>query len=541
LKMKWIKPFISLLTIFSVVLLGACGKSSSSVGGTSSSNAKTMFLGLVNPPVSFNPINSSDLAAQVLEKFMFDTFLVMDSPLHFVPKLADSFDTTDNQTFTIKLNKDAKWSDGKPVTTDDVAFTLNLVANPKVETSVGSYLTIFAGLDKNGKLMNGDKEIPSVKIIDAKTIQFKTKKPVDPNMVKEQLGSNFMILPKHVLKDVDPATLSNNPFMMKPTVTNGAFKFVEYKKDQYIQYAANTNYYLGKPKLSKMFVKIMPASNMVAQLQTGELDMNVGGGIGKIPAEDFATVQKITNVKTKFEQTYGFQEMMFNTEHIKDAKVRQAIAYAIDRPTIVKKLLKGHAEIVDGPYTSVNPYLDKNLEKYTYDPNKAKQLLKDAGWDFSKPLNLVVPTGNTVREQSADIITQNLEAVGLKVNTTKYDFPTIMQKGKNGDFDLLLMGFTNTIDPDLTTDYSSNGTLNFMRYKSAKTDQLLQEGKAQPNSDARKKIYNQLQETWEKDVPAITLYSDQDFSAVSNRVQYGQPKVFGFQKDTQNWALNGAN
>lgn len=538
--MKRLKQIFCLLIILSIILLSACNSKSVSSSPTGSSSSNTMFIGMVNPPVSFNPINSADIAAQFLEKFMFDPFLDMDKPLHFTPRLADSFDTKDNQTFTVKINKKAKWSDGQPVTAEDAVFTFNLAANPKVETSIGAYLTIFAGLDANGKLAKGQTEIPSVRMIDDKTFQFKTKKPVDPNMVKEQIGSKLMILPKHVLKETDPASLSKSPFMMNPTVTNGAFTFIKYQKDQYVQYKANQDYYLGKPKLDQLFVKIMPAANIVAQLQTGELMMNAAGGIGKIPAQDFETVQKMKNVKTQFEPTMGFQVMMFNTEKIKDSKVRQAMTYALDRQSIVDKLLKGHAEIVDGPYTSVNPYLNKNLKKYSYDPEKARQLLKAAGWDFNRTLNLVVPTGNVVREQSADIITQNLEAAGLKVQITKYDFPTIMQKGKQGDFDLLLIGPNYTIDPDVSALYKSHASLNFMKYKNPKSDQLLQSGKDEPNPEKRKIIYNQLQQIWDQDVPFITLYSDYDFGAVSTKVKYGQPRVFGFQKDLQKWSLNGA-
>lgn len=95
--------------------------------------------------------------------------------MEFTPKLAESFETEDNQTFTIKINKDANWTDGTPVTSADVAFTLNLVANPKTETAVGAYLTVLDGLTDDGKLPEGETEIPSITIVDEKTIQFKTK------------------------------------------------------------------------------------------------------------------------------------------------------------------------------------------------------------------------------------------------------------------------------------------------------------------------------------------------------------------------------
>ncbi|MCF2647360.1 ABC transporter substrate-binding protein [Niallia circulans] len=539
--MKKFKIIFSMFSIVILLLLSACAgaNNTASTGGGSKEN--TMYLGLVNAPVSFNPINSSDIAAAWLEKFMFDTFLEMTAPLEFTPKLAESFETEDNQTFTIKINKDANWSDGTPVTSADVAFTLNLVANPKTETAVGAYLTQLDGLTENGKFPDGVTEIPSLTIVDDKTIQFKTKEPVDPNMVKEQLGSKFMILPEHILKDVAPENLQKDPFMMSPTVTNGPFKFVKYAKDQYIEYAKNDDYYLGEVELDKLFVKIMPAANLVAQLQTEEIHMNAAGGIGKIAVQDFETVEGFDNVTTKTEKTYGYQNMSFNMDTMSDQKVRQAIAYAIDRQKIVDQLLKGEGEIIDGPYTSISPYLNKDLETYTYDPEKAKQLLEEAGWDFDKTIEFVVPIGNKVREQSANIIAENLKAVGLKLNTTTYDFPTIMSKAKAGDYDLMLIGFTNTIDPDLTTIYGSSGSSNYTKYNNPKVDELLEKGKQEPDTEKRKQIYNELQEIWSEELPIFTLYSDYDFAAVSKDVAFGGPKIFGFHNELYKWSLTGAN
>ncbi|RDI41370.1 ABC transporter substrate-binding protein [Falsibacillus pallidus] len=534
-----IKNMAKVCAAASFLLLGAC--SSAGTGGTANGGgSKTMFLGMVNPPVNFSTINSPDVASSFIEKFMFDSFLEMDGPQNFVPKLAKSFETTDNQTFTIKLDPDAKWSDGKPVTAEDAAYTFNMVANPKVETTVGSYLSMLDGLDDNGKLKDGQTEIPSVKVVDDKTLQFKTKAPVDPNMIKEQLGTKFLILPKHVLSKVKPEDLAKDSFFLKPDVTNGPFTFVEYKKNQDVQLKANPDYYGGKPKLENLYVKIMPAPNLAAQLQTGELHMNVGIGIGKIPPQDYKRVEKLDNVRTKSEKTIGFQTMMFNTEKIKDAKVRQALVYALDRQKIVDKLLKGYGEVVDGPYTSVSPYLDKDLKGFSYDPEKAKQMLKDAGWDFDKTLQLVVPIGNKVREQSADIISENLKAAGVKVKTTTYDFPTIMQKGKAGDYDLLLMGFTFTLDPEISSLYSSSGAYNYMKYSNPKVDELLLKGKSEPDPDKRKEIYSELQKIWDEDMPIITLYSDDDFDAISKQVKKGEPRVFGFHKDIVDWSVAGA-
>lgn len=524
----------TLMLVLTVLLLLVACSNSTTNGTANTSEEKNLFIGMVNPPIAFNTINSSDVASQYIEGFMFDSLLDMPESLKFTPKLAESFDTTDNQTYTIKINAKANWSDGTPVTAEDAVFTLNLIANPNVETHVGNFLTPLEGLE-NGKLPEGVTEIPSVKVIDEKTLEFKTTNPVDPNMIKEQLGVKLMILPKHILQDVDPKELSKDPFMQNPTVTNGPFKFVQYKKDQYVEFEKNPDYYLGTPKLDKIFVKIMPASNLVAQLQTGEIQMN--NSLGKIAVQDYETVKKIENVKTELQQTIGFQMLVFNMETIKDAKLRQAMAYAINRESIVDDLLKGTGEIIDGPYTSLNPYLNNDLTKYTYDPEKAKQLLAESGWDKNQTLDFVVPLGNKVREQSANIIVQNLEDIGIKVKTATYDFPSSLQMAKEGDYDLYLLGNALTIDPDVSTMYASNGSFNFMNYNNPKVDQLLADGKAEPVAEKRKVIYDELQEIWEADLPVLTLYSDYNFAAVSDSVSYGGVNILDASVDYHLWDL----
>lgn len=520
-----------MLMLAVLLLLVACSNNTTN-GTANTSEEKNLFIGMVNPPIAFNTINSSDVASQYIEGFMFDSLLDMPESLNFTPKLAESFDTTDNQTYTIKINAKANWSDGTPVTAEDAAFTLNLIANPNVETHVGNFLTPLEGLE-NGKLPEGVAEIPSVKVIDEKTLEFKTTNPVDPNMIKEQLGVKLMILPKHILQDVDPKELSKDPFMQNPTVTNGPFKFVQYKKDQYVEFEKNPDYYLGTPKLDKIYVKIMPASNLVAQLQTGEIQMN--NSLGKIAVQDYETVKKIENIKTELQQTIGFQMLVFNMETIKDAKLRQAMAYAINRESIVDNLLKGTGEIIDGPYTSLNPYLNNDLTKYTYDPEKAKQLLAESGWDVNQTLDFVVPLGNKVREQSANIIVQNLEDIGIKVKTATYDFPSSLQMAKEGDYDLYLLGNALTVDPDVSTMYASNGSFNFMNYNNPKVDQLLADGKAEPIAEKRKVIYDELQEIWEADLPVLTLYSDYNFAAVSDSLTYGGVNILDASVDYHLW------
>lgn len=520
-----------------ILILGACtGKTPSDLTATSG-DKKPLIIGMVNPPVSFNTIGNHDVASQFVQGFMFDSLLDMREPLVFLPKLAESFETVDNQTYTIKIHPDANWSDGKPISADDLMFTLNLIANPNVQTEVGNYITQLKGVNESGKLEKGQEKISSLEKVDEKTVSFITKQPVDPNMLKEQLGVKLMILPKHAFEGVSPADIGNAEFMRKPTITSGPFTFVDYKKDQYVQVKANKDYYRGKPKLNEIFIKVIPAPNLAAQLQAGEIHMNAPGGIGQIPVQDFGLVEGLENITTGTYETIQFQTLMFNMESIKDAKVRQAIAYSLNRQSLVDNLLKGAGEVIDGPYSKINPYLNEEMEKYSFDASKAKQLLEEANWDSNRVIKLIVPTGNNIREQSANIISENLKDIGLKVEIVKYDFPTTMQKADKGEHDLLLMGFTLTLDPDVSAVYGVDGPYNWMKYNNPVAQKLLEQGKAEPDREKRETIFDQLQEVWQQDLPLISLYSDKQLSAVSKDVLYGGPKPFGTLYDLHQWEI----
>jgi peptide/nickel transport system substrate-binding protein len=542
--MKKVK--IKILTIFSIALLlilSACSgaEDASSTpknkgkGNSPATLGDTIIVGVSNVVGSINPINVRDMAAMTISSILFDPFFEASESMEFLPKLAESLETKDDQAFTIKLNPKAQWTDGKPVTTEDVKFTFDTLANPAVQSVGLKTLNVIEGLDDNGALPKGEKSVKGIEIVDATTFVIHTKKPTDPNYLKGAL-INLRTIPSHILKDKDPATLHQDPFMLKPTVSDGAYTLKDFSPESHVELKANPNYYRGAPKTEKLFFKVVPSANLTAQLQTGEVQMNYPA-VGPIAIQDIEKVKNMANVRSVDGKGYDYQELYFNTKTISDPKMRQAIVYAINRPQIVEKLLKGKAEIVDGPYTTPHPYLNKSIKKYEYDPNKAKKLIEESGWDKSKPIRFNVPVGNQVREQAAVIIAENLKAVGLNVQIQKYDFPTHMQKGAKHDFDLMYLGIPYQIDPDVSGFYYTKAAYNFADYSNPELDQLLTEGKGEANPEKRKVIYNKVQEILHEDLPTITLYSDYQMGAVSKKVKVGEPKQFGMFYNVQDWVI----
>ncbi|MBE7680587.1 ABC transporter substrate-binding protein [Paenibacillus sp. P13VS] len=522
----WICGVLTLL----MVLVTACGTNSDSntssspgSGGESASASggagQPLYIGLVNPVTTFDIFNL-DNAGIFVNSLMSDTLVAMNSDYGFDPKLAESIETTDNLNFTIKLNKNAKWSDGEPFTADDIEFTFRMFTDVNVKTLLN--MTFVAGLNEAGKRGEGQTELGFFKKVDDYTFVITTKNPMETNQFKSQFGTYFRYLPEHILKDVAPVDLNKNEFMMNPTVTNGAYKFVKFAKDQYVQLTANEQYYEGAPNIKDIYIKMMPATNLAAQLQTGDIQLT-SPGVGLIPVQDFDKVANMANVTTGYGDANNPNIMFINTKKFPDPKVRQAMAYAMNRQLIVDQLLKGQGELVDGMLGQNHPYYNKDIPLYSYDPEKAKALLNEAGWDFNQSIEFVVPTGNKIREQASDIIAENLKAAGLKVQITKLDFPTTYQRALKHEYDLTVINLGFILDPNSVLGLFKTGvSFNLADYSNAEVDELLAQGAEELEPSKRFEIYQQVQQKLHDDVPAIALYADKQMYAAAKNLDIGK-------------------
>lgn len=520
------------------------GSENSASNGNTENKAPSdiLYIGMTNAPGSFNLINTADVAGKWIQRFMFDSLLTMPTTTTFESGLADSFETEDNQNFTIKLNKKAAWSDGTPVTADDVVFTLNYIANPEVETQKGTNISMLDGVTTAGKLEKGLDKIPNLVAVDDKTVTLKTNKPVDPAYIKEFLGFEIMILPKHIVEKIPAADYGNSEAVNKPTVTSGPYKFVEYQTNAHIEFAANPDYYKGEPKIKKIFVKIMNGTNIITEFQSGGIHMAAGGGIGVVPVQDLEVLRDDPKLQIDSNPGFNSQYMLINNKKFSNPKFRLALAYAINRDLIVKNLLKGEGDVIASPYTKASPYLKEGLETIEYNPEKAKQLIAESGFDTSKEINLIVPIGNKVREQSANLIEQDLEAVGLKVVQTTYDFPTVISTIRDIDkFDLCLLGFAYTVEPDTSTYYATGGAMNFSKISDKHLDELLAKGTELTSFEERKVVYYEIQQYMRDNMFILPLYADYQIAAKNKMLNGGIGKYWaGSLSNIHEWTINGA-
>jgi peptide/nickel transport system substrate-binding protein len=476
-----------------------------------------------SPPNNFHAFNTDSSYGYFAVEIIFETLTRFNDDVEFAPRLADSWDISeDSAEFTFYLNPDAIWHDGTPLTAEDVEFTIWAISHPEIVTNRGSNISFLKGLE-GSKRPEGVETVEGVEVIDDHTIKFVTKNPVDPLAFLELIGNSIWIVPKHILQDVPPAEMDRADFWLNPTVGAGPFKFVRYETDQFIEFERFDEYYGGAPNLDKVIISIVTPATMVAQLEKGEVDIAASGGIGDIPLDDWERVQALPNATAASYQDNGYQYMIINGDPDlpwADKRIRQALAYGINRQLIVDSLLKGQGVVANGPIVPVTYYYNPEIEgQFPYDPEKARELLAEAGWDANQEVALLVPIGNVVRELSADIIQANLTDIGVKVSIEKMDFPTLIARFQAGEFDLGLVGWGGVLDPDVRSQYQTGGQYNFGQFSVPDLDELLETGANTADPEARKAIYDEFQLVFLDEMPIVPLYWPLRLAAINDRVQ----------------------
>jgi peptide/nickel transport system substrate-binding protein len=303
-----------------------------------------------------------------------------------------------------------------------------------------------------------------------------------------------------------------------------------------VELEANPDYFKGSPKIDKLYFKIVEPSALVAQLESGDIDMN-HPDIGLIPYQDYERLEGLEHLKVTYGAPINYKFIGINTEKVQEKELRQAMIYGINRKLIVDNLLNGQGEVSNGPISPISPYYNQEVKDlYPYSPDKAKELLNQIGWDGSRAIELIVPTGQGV-EDAANIIVENLRNVGININTKVVDMPTAIQAQISGNYDMALGNLAFQYDPDQSNFYKTGSSNNFPRYSNPRLDELFEKGIVETDPAERKKYYDEFQMIYMTDLPHIPLYYDYRMMAVSKRVTVGEPRDIGMLIDVHEWEL----
>ncbi len=476
------------------------------------------------------PILATDSASHEIAGLIYNGLLKYNKNLKLVGDLAKSYSISkDNKVITFKLKKGIKWQDGVEFTADDVIFTYNLIMDPKTPTAY-----------------RGDYElVKKVEKVNKYEVKVYYKKPFAP-----ALGSwTISILPAHLLKgkDILKTPLSKHP------VGTGPFIFEKWEVGQVVKLKSNNNYFNGRPYLNGYIYKIIPDSaTMFLELKAGKIDL-----MGLTPIQ-FRRQTETKFFKENFKKfcypVFSYTYLGFNLKDplFKDRKVRQAIAYAINKKEIVDGVLLGLGTVATGPYRPDMWYYNKNVKKYNYNPEYAKELLKEANWVDSNhdgildkngkkfEFTILTNQGNNNRLKTAEIIQMRLKKVGIKVNIRVIEWASFINEFiDKRRFQAVILGWSTGIDPDQYDIWHSSKTgpkeLNFISYKNKEVDKLLEEGRLTFNIEERKKIYFKFQEILSEDEPYVFLYIPYSLVILHKRFRNVKLAPAGIEYNLEKW------
>ena len=465
---------------------------------------------------------------------MFLPLVELDKDLNFQYMLADSITTQDNLNFVVHIDDNAVWSDGTPVTAADVEYTVRRLASPVVNNTT-LMLYAFEGTGEDGFVEANAESMAGVQVIDEKTVQFTSKYPMALTTFENTYARYLHTLPKHIIEKYSEEELLTADWFNQPDVVSGPFFVTDFDNNHYISYKANKDYWKGAPKIDKLNIRIVDASQVYAGLQSGEIDIT-HHTMTAVPQEDFDSIEALENVETVYGAPITNQSAFIQTANIPDARVRQALLYAIDRQQLVDQLLKGHGEVADGFLSSASPFFDEGITPISYDPEKAKALLEEAGWDGSQTLRFYVNSGDSTFVNGAQVLVAQWAAVGIKVEVQTVDLATLMTVAGSTDYDIMAVQYTYApVDPYPDVSWLLGGEGSWTGYANEEINEALAGTQQTSDIEEIKGLYSIVDKKVQEDVPMFSAYIISAQGAVSKRLSGAQPSAYGFFNDVQGW------
>ncbi|MCI7814073.1 MAG: ABC transporter substrate-binding protein [Lachnospiraceae bacterium] len=450
-------------------------------------------------PMNINPLYVVDQTSFDMMQALYAPFFeIVKGEMYYGNGLCES--VTANEDFTevtLKLKENLKWHDGEPLTAEDVVFTMDVLVDSEQNVPYQAYGFI-------------DGEAVQTEAIDDLTVLIKL-----PTSSAGFLGglSQIYCIPKHIYEgvgNIGESELNNNP------IGNGPYKFKEYRPGESFIVERFDDYFGDTPYLDTITFKIVKDSNTAnASLASGDINARL------ISSEDYDVVNATGKVNIISYDSGRVNVMGFNqnNEPMKDARVRQAIAYALDKEELVTFAYLS-SEFADPAYSILTPdtmYYDDSLTQYNNDQAKAQQLLAEAGYS-NLSLTLLYTATNKTMESEAIYIQSKLAEVGISVELYPLDESTYKNKTKDReatDYDLMLSFYTLGAEPSLYGDIlKSDSRSNYGNVRDEELDALWDKGNSIPNGEERENIYKEIQKITNDNMYIYPIAYSKGFYAV---------------------------
>ncbi len=489
------------------------------------------------------PLFASDSASADISSLIFNGLTKYDRNINLTGDLAESWEIKKGgREIIFHLRKRVLWHDGEEFTSRDVLFTYRAVTDPKNPTPYGG---IYGPVEK-------------VEAIDKYTVRVIYKEPFAPALESWGMG----ILPAHLLEGKDLAKSELN----RVPVGTGPYRLKRWITGQRIELERFEDYFEGRPNIKKYIARIIPdISTMFLELKFGGIDY-----MGLTPAQ-YKLKAETEYFKERFQRfrypAFGYTYLGFNLldERFRDIRVRKAIAYAIDREKIIKGVLLGYGRPCTGPFPPDSWAYNKNIKGYPYDPQKALELLKDAGWvkdkdgllkqigvpqkssgllghRYGRPFKftVLVNQGNSQRLMAAQIIKEDLKKIGIEMDIKVLEWQTLLHQFIDKKlFEAVIMGWALSRDPDIYDIWHSSktreGEFNFISYANPEVDRLLLQGRTTLDINKRKKIYHRIHEILHEEQPTVFLYVPDALPVIHKRFKGIEPSPIGIWHNFIHW------
>ncbi|ATX81821.1 peptide/nickel transport system substrate-binding protein [Mariprofundus ferrinatatus] len=479
------------------------------------------------------PMIAGDASSHAIAGQLYLSLLKYDKNLDLTGQLAESWDVSpDNRTIIFHLRKTLQWTDGKPLTSDDCLFTLNLI---QADSTQSAY--------KADYILVKRAEAP-----DPHTFIVHYDEPFSPALSS---WSSLAILPKHVFEGEN---IMDTPLSRSPKASIGPYTLAEWQSQQSILMRANESYFDGPVWISERLTRIIPdRATQFLELSAGRLD-----SVGLSPMQYARLFQTREALKNNFNRykyldfVYTYLGFNLSRKPFSDIRIRRAIAYAIDRQEILDGVQLGLGETIASPYKPGTFWVNENLKPRSYDPERARALLAEAGWRDSdgdgivdkggESLSFTVLTnnGNKQRADAATIMQQRLKTVGIDMKVRLVEWSAFIQNFINTrNFDAVILGWSLSPDPDQYTIWHSSQTgprqFNFLSYNNEKVDAALDAARRTFDRNERKAHYDRMQEEIYSDVPMVFLFAPYSLPVMHKRFHGIKPAPAGIGYNSEKW------
>jgi oligopeptide transport system substrate-binding protein len=465
-------------------------------------NGGTYRRPLGNDPASLDPARITDHYAVAIANQIFDSLVEFDAHLNVLPALAQSWSASrDGLTWTFNLRQGVFFHNGREVTAEDVVYSLSRLLDPAVGSPRSWFLDKIKGASD---FQSGTtKHLEGIQAVDRYTVKFVLSEPFAPFI--STLGlPHTSVIPREEVERRE-AEFASAP------VGTGAFRFVRWERGREIILEANERYFRRRPGLDRVQFVIFPGnveSDMLQAFQRGELEES------PIPPESRRELLDAGKYHVIRKPLLGIRLLGFNIERppFRQREVRQAFNYAIDKVRMNQEIQGDRFTVARGILPPGMPGYNPEVQGYSYQPDKAKTLLTQAGHPGGKglePVALASVGKSAEARQESQAVQQYLAAIGVQVDVQEFnDWPTFRKALKLGELQMFRYGwYADNPDPDnfLYPLFHSQSQENNFRYRNPRVDDLLDKARRETNDLRRVKLYREAEQLIMNDAPGVML------------------------------------